>query len=1405
MRRKQQVENRLVSSSDESERKWSVSHHGDLCIKINNFVTKKLKKLPLSVTSSISTSGSPSISSTATEEEVSPVRPIPAVTHFVCGTVANDPVIESKEGAAEKGKPKWGKIGGRKRVNGIKKMSPVNTGKLLNRGTDRAVRYKLTGNSVKRVKKKCVANSKQTKFYPRRSSAKFSVQAQSEGLGGTNTNTLTPSVNIPVCGQQLAGAADTISDVPIRKKLNRVMSNEDSGYPHSLSSSDGSTRSSRAPDSKSPVDVTPGAPCNEMFPDYQLDDGNGGSEGLIWKHQDPNLHSSNSILELNFAESTGGLLEDASVNLNNVACSAAEQMLLDHRQEDETIFPKLEQVLNQNINSEIIFDPGELLVYKPKERETSCEMDGYKLDSIMGSESVCEWLKKIDMTKAESAYVNEVDPCNIDVDLLCSSILSIGAPDPMNDPVNDPMDDPMDDPVDDPLNHPLNDPFKITSFEEETSPSVKVAAIVTVESSQEDPAPVIKCREGRPKKRRLSSIEERAHVEKKRPRLESIEQTSEIIKVENLEQGKSMAGRSIKPSWKVTDGWKKHTLSKGSQISRKGVGVDSKQTMDGNIKEHIQVSVEHGPFNTEFVEPINTVTIGPLDTESVEPFNTVTIGPLDTESVEPLIVDSVMVNAEAIADDSCDESHGCGSELQKTPVHSNLFSLAPEITNCMGGAEMLENSRREDEKVRDVCGDGQLDANITDLSQCPVGLEVEVVGEKSNTNLQAISFTGEGCKKSVTSSECEILSGAMAESDVKNDGVQVHKEVDGPVMSLGGALPIMENTFEEEVSVISKHGTQRECLGVKKVGSEVDAPWSASGEGRVEEDEEKEDGKKRSVSTPSDDNSKASGCGPGGGVKPTKSVKLVVKAAGKKGRARKVIKVKKTGSGSSRNKSSGSRKTPILSLKRFPPSKSVPEPEDSGDRAVIEPEDSGDQAVIEPEDSGDQASKVTPQSNITPVVPKRMEGSKEENICQLFAEAPPTVIELETSEQLGDNTDMDFNVDEVIRSMDFDPLSPTKPIQTIEETIPTAVDTTPTRDPSKTLLTPKKKDTCVDNVNSAKYVKSVAAVTDECVHSEGLSTLDTKSPGRSTPVGNVRESSERNFCSDGKTPPTTKKTTPNMSAKSRVSQKHVRKVILPSNAKLKMNSLSSLKEVTSKNCKKSAKNIVLSEPSGGTPELISIKQESPGETDSMGQVMSEISSPKPEVADLEEDCIDLYADDDFSAEVSGGDPLARIFHQIKDKVTNKNQHAVPNELPLTSSNLRFPLSNQRFSSSSQLSSRLAQKSSDLNLRTTNRLIGQQPFTKHIGHSSNVVGAGNPTTTLSGIIPFGAHHLSVQHGKMEAPPTLPVFTGGLMSRHGRLQATRQAASVCNGSDNPLQPLTMKNSFLDNTDINSIPSR
>ena len=264
------------------------------------------------------------------------------------------------------------------------------------------------------------------------------------------------------------------------KKGGHLPSAEDSGY---TQSSDGSSsRNSRALDSNSPLLFPP----EGEEPDLpSVFDDSGGETCCL--NRDPNLHSNmnnSSILEPKCPSDVARL---STIGVESEACLPSVPMSPGHRGDlykDGIIFPELEDVLN--MQSETMFEPKDLVVYGATGGNGMEEgpFGGYSVETILDSEGISDWLREFGDSKGDSVEVN------VDVNNICSSIsLAVDSAPPKDRQSGGTV---------------LTSGFQATGFEEEESPAVNVASVVTVECEEVGPVAAKKKR-GRPKKDRPPS------------------------------------------------------------------------------------------------------------------------------------------------------------------------------------------------------------------------------------------------------------------------------------------------------------------------------------------------------------------------------------------------------------------------------------------------------------------------------------------------------------------------------------------------------------------------------------------------------------------------------------------------------------------------------------------------------------------------------------------------------------------------------------------------------------------------------------------------------------------------------------------------------------------------------------
>ena len=314
----------------------------------------------------------------------------------------------------------------------------------------------------------------------------------------------------------------------------RLASTDDSGYPQSIASSDLTPTPSLS--DHSPLQAT-----SPLDPDAIL--------------------ASNDVFVDGITSMTpqGDIL--LTVGMENKACLPLTQVSLTQQEavRDNVMFPELGGALSQTLlPEEAMFEPRDLVVYgTTAEGGTEVgDYEGCSVETILDSEGISDWLQMYDTSCNHLGQVDDV--CNINVNDLCHSILSFDATGTV----------------------PPGADICSTFFQNDESPAVNVASVVTVESETPTPLPAEmdtgilsgvakRKRGGRPRKNvkdlsPLSDTSETTTDSQMSPlpresrgssssKVEVAERRAKLKLYGQRENAKSKYGRNLKPTYYYID------------------------------------------------------------------------------------------------------------------------------------------------------------------------------------------------------------------------------------------------------------------------------------------------------------------------------------------------------------------------------------------------------------------------------------------------------------------------------------------------------------------------------------------------------------------------------------------------------------------------------------------------------------------------------------------------------------------------------------------------------------------------------------------------------------------------------------------------------------------------------------
>lgn len=323
-----------------------------------------------------------------------------------------------------------------------------------------------------------------------------------------------------------------------------------------------------------------------------------GAESIV--NSDPSLHSlaptstnaTNHIME---PESYVHEAKLSTLGAESEAClpSTATQMLPSAQQREEVyrdgiIFPELEGGL-QETRPEAAMFPQDLVLGggageggvgeggMDREFGGSCS-----IETLLESEDVSQWLQK---------YENSLQPiydlCDIDVNTLCHSILSVDVPSSSSaEPPTAAASSSAA--TTGGMADTAQGCFTPTGFQNEESPAVNVANVVTVESETVEPpaaTPPVKRKRGRPRKHfppsdSAAAATSKGQVRKRgRPKADPEAPKSKPRELVNgnMYKQKSKFGRTIRPSWKAVAEWATHSLARNQRVKDRGEKGEEKE------------------------------------------------------------------------------------------------------------------------------------------------------------------------------------------------------------------------------------------------------------------------------------------------------------------------------------------------------------------------------------------------------------------------------------------------------------------------------------------------------------------------------------------------------------------------------------------------------------------------------------------------------------------------------------------------------------------------------------------------------------------------------------------------------------------------------------------------------------
>lgn len=443
------------------------------------------------------------------------------------------------------------------------------------------------------------------------------------------------------------------------KKVEGLVSTEDSGYPHSLSGSDASVR---VPDFNSPATIQLNeegegavAPC--------LVQTNVHSNGV----EDQNPHLDCNIINNPILGLTAISEESGMYSLFRKTSGNSEL------QGDGIVYPDLEELLNQNVN------PADLLCKAGENSGGGSNMDVYSMESILDTEGISDWLKKL-----------EVSPDALNYNPFCDlgSIVSLDPPPPI-----------------------MGAAFHTMGFENEQSPAVNVAAVVTVESEEVEPVPpmessagaspniLIKRRRGRPRKRPIAPIED-IPVKKK----VKLDKVNSLIGVES----RTKYGRVCKPSQKVRSTTILQKSAPGGISKRPPADI---QSASGSVEVPVLLERDSATEKTSVEQVANAESIPAASQTGLECGSSVldlTAFPDNISSNELDILYQTPMDMDLLS--ILDQSIGDASEtadLKGTNTATPLFEIKVPETNSddvLGSTEKGTDAPPGSSEVKD--GDG---------------------------------------------------------------------------------------------------------------------------------------------------------------------------------------------------------------------------------------------------------------------------------------------------------------------------------------------------------------------------------------------------------------------------------------------------------------------------------------------------------------------------------------------------------------------------------------------------------------------------------------------------------------------------------------------------------------------------
>ena len=253
--------------------------------------------------------------------------------------------------------------------------------------------------------------------------------------------------------EKLTSSADSELN---RDKSTHQQTVEDSGYTTSFSNSDASSRGSRGPASRSPVENIV-SPTLHAYPhsDLSFDDGN--QHVLIKANQDPILQGSEAVshtpyqseeVDISVLESGGLNTESQSRTLDPISQDTAASVfnLLPSFTFDDVIggnismttasnvpeiFPELDVLLSKGTDDPVhLFDQDEMFFVKPEDLGETREIASYEdVDDILKSETVSHCLRELQLsgrigggvTSSETTIVPSIDVPIIPAEVVIST------------------------------------------------------------------------------------------------------------------------------------------------------------------------------------------------------------------------------------------------------------------------------------------------------------------------------------------------------------------------------------------------------------------------------------------------------------------------------------------------------------------------------------------------------------------------------------------------------------------------------------------------------------------------------------------------------------------------------------------------------------------------------------------------------------------------------------------------------------------------------------------------------------------------------------------------------------------------------------------------------------------------